>query len=236
METILKVEGINVYYGAIHAIKDISFEVNQGEIVTLIGANGAGKTTTLQTISGLLHTRTGSITFQGQNITNIRADKLVSRGLAQVPEGRQIFLQMTVEENLEMGAFTRPKEEIAASMADVYERFPRLKERRRQIAGTLSGGEQQMLAMGRALMSKPTLMMLDEPSMGLAPILVEQIFDIIQELNHHGTTILLVEQNAQMALSVADRAYVMETGKITLSGTGAELAASDEVKKAYLGG
>ena len=236
MSTVLKVEGINVYYGAIHAIKNVSFEVNQGEIVTLIGANGAGKSTILKTVAGLLSSRTGSMEFMGEKLGRIPAHKIVTKGLALVPEGRQIFLQMTVEENLEMGAFTRPKEEIAASMADVYERFPRLKERRRQIAGTLSGGEQQMLAMGRALMSKPTLMMLDEPSMGLAPILVEQIFDIVQELNRHGTTILLVEQNAQMALSVADRAYVMETGNITLSGTGAELAASDEVKKAYLGG
>ena len=236
METILKVEGINVYYGAIHAIKDISFEVNQGEIVTLIGANGAGKTTTLQTISGLLHTRTGSITFQGQNITNIRADKLVSRGLAQVPEGRRVFLQMSVQENLEMGAYTQPQAGVPKDLEMVFELFPRLKERRNQVAGTLSGGEQQMLAMGRALMSNPKLLMLDEPSMGLAPLLVEQIFDIIKELHRAGTTILLVEQNAQMALSVADRGYVLETGRVTLTGPGRELLADEAVKKAYLGG
>ena len=236
MSTVLKVEGINVYYGAIHAIKNVSFEVNQGEIVTLIGANGAGKSTILKTVAGLLSSRTGSMEFMGEKLGSIPAHKIVTKGLALVPEGRQIFLQMTVEENLEMGAFTRPKEEIAASMADVYERFPRLKERRRQIAGTLSGGEQQMLAMGRALMSKPTLMMLDEPSMGLAPILVEQIFDIVQELNRHGTTILLVEQNAQMALSVAHRGYVLETGKIVTTGSGEELLEDEAVKKAYLGG
>ena len=236
METILKVEGINVYYGAIHAIKDISFEVNQGEIVTLIGANGAGKTTTLQTISGLLHTRTGSITFQGQNITNIRADKLVSRGLAQVPEGRRVFLQMSVQENLEMGAYTQPQAGVPKDLEMVFELFPRLKERRNQVAGTLSGGEQQMLAMGRAMMSHPKLLMLDEPSMGLAPILVEQIFEIIKNLNKQGSTILLVEQNAQMALSVAHRGYVLETGKIVTTGTGEELIRSPEIKKAYLGG
>ena len=236
METILKVEGINVYYGAIHAIKDISFEVNQGEIVTLIGANGAGKTTTLQTISGLLHTRTGSITFQGQNITNIRADKLVSRGLAQVPEGRRVFLQMSVQENLEMGAYTQPQAGVPKDLEMVFELFPRLKERRNQVAGTLSGGEQQMLAMGRAMMSHPKLLMLDEPSMGLAPLLVEQIFEIIKNLNKQGSTILLVEQNAQMALSVAHRGYVLETGKIVNTGTGEELIRSPEIKKAYLGG
>ena len=236
MDTILKVEGINVYYGAIHAIKDISFEVNQGEIVTLIGANGAGKTTTLQTISGLLHTRTGSITFQGQNITNIRADKLVSRGLAQVPEGRRVFLQMSVQENLEMGAYTQPQAGVPKDLEMVFELFPRLKERRNQVAGTLSGGEQQMLAMGRALMSHPQLLMLDEPSMGLAPLLVEQIFEIIKNLNKQGSTILLVEQNAQMALSVAHRGYVLETGKIVTTGTGEELIRSPEIKKAYLGG
>ncbi|MCF2676562.1 MAG: ABC transporter ATP-binding protein [Flintibacter sp.] len=232
----LKVEGINVYYGAIHAIKDISFEVNQGEIVTLIGANGAGKTTTLQTISGLLHTRTGSITFQGQNITNIRADKLVSRGLAQVPEGRRVFLQMSVQENLEMGAYTQPQAGVPKDLEMVFELFPRLKERRNQVAGTLSGGEQQMLAMGRAMMSHPKLLMLDEPSMGLAPLLVEQIFEIIKNLNKQGSTILLVEQNAQMALSVAHRGYVLETGKIVTTGTGEELIRSPEIKKAYLGG
>ena len=235
MATVLKVQDINVYYGAIHAIKGVSFEVGEGEIVTLIGANGAGKTTTLQTISGLLRSRTGSIEFLGQNISHTPAHKIVELGLAQVPEGRRIFLQMTVQENLDMGAFTAPGG-AAAAMERVYAQFPRLKERRRQIAGTLSGGEQQMLAMGRALMSAPKLMMLDEPSMGLAPILVEQIFEIIQTLHRNGTTILLVEQNAQMALSVASRAYVMETGIITLSGTGKELAESEEVKKAYLGG
>ena len=235
MAAILKVDNINVYYGAIHAIKGISFEVGEGEIVTLIGANGAGKTTTLQTVSGLLRSKTGSVEFLGENISHIPAHKIVEKGLAQVPEGRRIFLQMTVQENLDMGAYTASGD-IAAAMETVYEQFPRLKERRRQIAGTLSGGEQQMLAMGRALMSSPKLMMLDEPSMGLAPILVEQIFDIIKELHKRGTTILRVEQNAQMALSVADRAYVMETGKITLSGTGKALAESEEVKKAYLGG
>ena len=236
MGTILKVDNINVYYGAIHAIKGISFEVNEGEIVTLIGANGAGKSTTLQTVSGLLRSRTGSIEFNGENISHVPAHKLVSKGLAQVPEGRRIFLQMSVEENLEMGAFTQKNAGIDADLESVYEQFPRLRERKKQIAGTLSGGEQQMLAMGRALMSHPKLLMLDEPSMGLAPILVEQIFDIIRQLHTNGTTILLVEQNAQMALSVADRAYVLETGKITLSGTGKELAESDEVRKAYLGG
>ncbi len=235
MAAILKVQDINVYYGAIHAIKGVSFEVSEGEIVTLIGANGAGKTTTLQTVSGLLRSRTGSIEFLGKNISHIPAHKIVEMGLAQVPEGRRIFLQMTVQENLDMGAFTAPAG-AAEAMERIFEQFPRLKERRKQIAGTLSGGEQQMLAMGRALMSAPKLMMLDEPSMGLAPILVEQIFEIIQTLHKSGTTILLVEQNAQMALSVADRAYVMETGVITLSGTGKQLAESEEVKKAYLGG
>ena len=235
MTTILKVQDINVYYGAIHAIKGVSFEVGEGEIVTLIGANGAGKTTTLQTISGLLRSKTGSIEFLGQNISHVPAHKIVEMGLAQVPEGRRIFLQMTVQENLDMGAFTAPGG-AAEAMERVYAQFPRLKERRKQVAGTLSGGEQQMLAMGRALMSAPKLMMLDEPSMGLAPILVEQIFGIIETLHKSGTTILLVEQNAQMALSVASRAYVMETGIITLSGTGKELAESEDVKKAYLGG
>ena len=236
MDALLNVENINVYYGAIHAIKDISFHVNEGGIVTLIGANGAGKTTTLQTISGLLRSKTGSITFQGHNISNVRADKLVTHGLAQVPEGRRVFLQMSVEENLEMGAFTQSPSGVPKDLEMVYELFPRLKERRRQVAGTLSGGEQQMLAMGRALMSHPKLLMLDEPSMGLAPILVEQIFEIIRNLNHNGSTILLVEQNAQMALSVAHRGYVLETGKIVTTGTGAELIESPEIKKAYLGG
>ena len=235
-EALLKVEGINVYYGAIHAIKDISFHVNAGEIVTLIGANGAGKTTTLQTISGLLRSKTGSITFEGRSISNVRADKLVAHGLAQVPEGRRVFLQMSVEENLEMGAYTQSPAGVPKDLEMVYELFPRLKERRRQVAGTLSGGEQQMLAMGRALMSHPRLLMLDEPSMGLAPILVEQIFEIIRNLNKNGSTILLVEQNAQMALSVAHRGYVLETGRIVTTGTGAELIESPEIKKAYLGG
>ena len=235
MAQCLKVNDINVYYGAIHAIKGVSFEVNEGEIVTLIGANGAGKTTTLQTVSGLLRSKTGSIEFMGESISHVPAHKLVKMGLAQVPEGRRIFLQMTVQENLDMGAFTQ-KGDTQASMERVFEQFPRLKERRKQIAGTLSGGEQQMLAMGRALMSQPKLLMLDEPSMGLSPILVEFVFQIIKEMHQNGVTILLVEQNAQAALSVADRAYVMETGKITLTGTGKELAASEAVKKAYLGG
>ena len=232
----LKVNDINVYYGSIHAIKGVSFEVHQGEVVTLIGANGAGKSTTLQTISGLLRSKTGSIEFLGENLGGVAPHKIVAKGLAHVPEGRRVFLQMTVEENLEMGAFTRPNSEIDSGIENVYERFPRLKERRKQIAGTLSGGEQQMLAMGRALMSHPTLQMLDEPSMGLAPILVEQIFDIIKDLHKAGTTILLVEQNAQAALSVADRGYVLETGRIVTSGTGHELLESPAIKKAYLGG
>lgn len=231
----LKIDNIHVYYGAIHAIKGVSFEVNEGEIVALIGANGAGKSTILKTVSGLLHPKLGNISFNDENITHTEAHTLIRHGLAHVPEGRRIFLQMTVQENLEMGAFIR-KDSTADDLENVFEKFPRLKERRRQIAGTLSGGEQQMLAMGRALMSRPKLIMLDEPSMGLAPILVDQIFDIIGELHRSGTTILLVEQNASKALQIADRAYVLETGKITLSGTGAELAQSDEVKKAYLGG
>ena len=235
-ERMLTVSDINVYYGAIHAIKNVSFEVNEGEVVALIGANGAGKSTTLKTMSGLLRSQTGTIEFLGQNIMHMPADKLVAAGLAHVLEGRRVFAQMSVEENLEMGAFTRPNSEIAPGLERVYAHFPRLKERRRQVAGTLSGGEQQMLAMGRALMSSPKLLMLDEPSMGLAPILIEQIFDIVRELHAAGTTILLVEQNAQMALSIASRAYVMETGKITLSGTGDELLHNDEVRKAYLGG
>ena len=236
MCSILKVEDINVYYGAIHAIKNVSFEVNEGEVVTLIGANGAGKSTILKTVAGLLTSRTGTIDFLDERLGSIPPHKIVTRGLALVPEGRQIFQQMTVEHNLEMGAFTRPASEIPDSMAEVYQRFPRLAERRNQVAGTLSGGEQQMLAIGRALMSKPRLLMLDEPSMGLAPILVDQIFDIIRELNQRGTTILLVEQNAQMALSVAHRGYVLETGKVVATGTGAELLEDESVKKAYLGG
>ncbi|MBR6115174.1 MAG: ABC transporter ATP-binding protein [Oscillospiraceae bacterium] len=232
----LEVENINVYYGAIHAIKGISFHVDEGEIVTLIGANGAGKSTSLNTIAGLLRSKTGDVKFRGRSIAHTPAHRVVKEGLALVPEGRRVFTQLTVEENLEMGAYTRDNSEIAGSLEQVYELFPRLKERQRQVAGTLSGGEQQMLAMGRALMSKPALMMLDEPSMGLAPILVEQVFEIISSLHRAGTTILLVEQNAQMALSVADRAYVLENGLITLSGTGEELIRSEKVQKAYLGG
>ena len=235
MSKLLEVNDINVYYGAIHAIKGISFEVNEGEIVTLIGANGAGKSTTLNTVSGLLRSKTGSIHFLGEDIGKVPAHKLVERGLSQVPEGRRVFLQMTVQENLEMGAFTEKASSIAGNLEKVYEQFPRLKERYKQVAGTLSGGEQQMLAMGRALMSSPKLLMLDEPSMGLAPILVEQIFEIIKRLHEAGTTILLVEQNAQMALSIADRAYVLETGKISLSGPASELLHNDSVRKAYLG-
>ncbi len=231
----LKIDDIHVYYGAIHAIKGVSFEVDEGEIVALIGANGAGKSTILKTISGLMHPRSGSIAFCGQDISHTDAYKLLRTGLAHVPEGRRIFLQMTVQENLEMGAYIN-KEVSQKDLDRVFAYFPRLKERRKQIAGTLSGGEQQMLAMSRALMSHPKLMMLDEPSMGLAPILVDQIFDIIRELHKSGTTILLVEQNARKALQIADRAYVLETGSITLSGTGQELSSSDAVKKAYLGG
>ncbi|MDR1131834.1 MAG: ABC transporter ATP-binding protein [Oscillospiraceae bacterium] len=232
----LKVNDINVYYGSIHAIKGVSFSVERGEIVTLIGANGAGKSTILNTVSGLLRSKTGSVSFLDKPIGSLVPHKIVAGGLAQVPEGRRVFLNMTAEENLEMGAFTRKGAEAAESLADVYMRFPRLKERRKQIAGTLSGGEQQMLAMGRALMSKPELLMLDEPSMGLAPILVEQIFEIIKELNAAGVTILLVEQNAQMALSIADRGYVLETGRIATSASASELLNNDAVKKAYLGG
>lgn len=231
----LKVDDINVYYGKIHALKGISFEVQEGETVSLIGANGAGKSTTLKTISGLLRSKTGGITFMGEDISKIDAYRLVERGLAHVPEGRRIFLNMSVLENLEMGAYIKGKAD-KADIQSVFEKFPRLKERKNQIAGTLSGGEQQMLAMGRALMSHPKLMMLDEPSMGLAPILVEQIFDIIKELHKAGTTILLVEQNAEMALDISDRAYVIESGRVAFTGTGEELKRSDAIKKAYLGG
>ena len=231
----LKIDDIHVYYGAIHAIKGVSFEVHEGEIVALIGANGAGKSTILKTISGLMHPRSGSISFMDQDITHTDAYKLVRHGLAHVPEGRRIFLQMSVQDNLEMGAFTQ-KAVSKEDLEMVFDLFPRLKERRYQVAGTLSGGEQQMLAMSRALMSHPKLMMLDEPSMGLAPILVNQIFDMVKQLHASGTTILLVEQNASKALEIADRAYVLETGKVTLSGTGPELAESDSVRKAYLGG
>ena len=232
----LKVENINVYYGAIHAIQGISFEVHQGEIVTLIGANGAGKSTTLKTVSGQLRTRTGSITFMNENISRLDPYKIARKGLVQVPEGRKIFQKLSVEENLFIGGYTRERAEIEATMNDVYKRFPRLKERRRQVAGTLSGGEQQMLAIGRALMSKPRLIMLDEPSMGLAPLLVSQIFSIIRELKDTGVTILLVEQNARMALRIADRAYVLETGRVKLSDSADALLNNDEVQKAYLGG
>ncbi len=232
----LKVENINVYYGSIHAIKNVSFEVSQGEIVTLIGANGAGKSTTLQTVSGLLHSKTGSITFLGEKLDNVPAHKIVTKGIAHVPEGRRIFLQMSVEENIQMGAYTRPSSEYDEVLAEVYDHFPRLKERRKQIAGTLSGGEQQMLAMGRAMMSRPKLLMLDEPSMGLSPIMVDEVFEIIKAFHKSGTTILLVEQNANKSLAISDRAYVLENGSINLSGTGKELLESEDIKKAYLGG
>ena len=233
----LRVEDINVYYGAIHAIKGISLEVNDGEIVALIGSNGAGKSTTLRTISGLMKPKTGRIMYDGEDITGVPAHKIVGKGLCQVPEGRHVFANMTVLENLELGAYLRTdKEGIAKDMEMVFEKFPRLLERKNQLSGTLSGGEQQMLAMARALMSRPKLLLLDEPSMGLAPLLIKEIFNIIKEINAGGTTVLLVEQNANMALSIADKAYVLETGRITLSGTAAELASSEEVRKAYLGG
>ncbi|NLM19893.1 MAG: ABC transporter ATP-binding protein [Clostridiaceae bacterium] len=232
----LNVTGIQVFYGNIHAIKDVSFYVKEGEIVTLIGANGAGKSTILKTISGLIHPATGTIEFLNQSIVNLSPHKIVHKGLAHCPEGRRLFLQMSVEENLEMGAYSREDFNIEEEIADVYQRFPRLKERRRQLAGSLSGGEQQMLAIGRAMMAKPSLLMLDEPSMGLAPILVEQIFELIGGLNNAGTTILLVEQNAQMALSIADRGYVLETGSIVITGSAADLLNNEQVKKAYLGG
>lgn len=231
----LEVNNINVFYGSIHAVKDISFKVEKGEIISLIGANGAGKTTILQTVSGLLKSTTGSILFNDQNLMQLPAHKIVSRGLAQVPEGRRVFLQMSVMENLELGAFTQPKNTIEQNLEVVFEHFPRLKERRSQVAGTLSGGEQQMLAMGRAMMSNPTLLMLDEPSMGLAPILVDEIFKIIESLNKAGVTILLVEQNAQMALSIANRGYVLETGKVVLTADAKDLLNDDSVRKAYLG-
>ncbi len=235
-ETVLQVDNINVYYGNIHAIKDISFHVDEGEIVTLIGANGAGKSTNLKTISGLLHPKTGDIVYRGKSIRGMRAHKIVQAGLAQVPEWRHVFLHMSVEENLDMGGYTQPVGTIEPNKEKVFRLFPRLKERRRQMAGTLSGGEQQMLAMGRALMSGATMLMLDEPSMGLSPLLVQEIFDIIKDVNKQGMTVLLVEQNAQMALSVADRAYVLETGRIVMEGTGAELLSNEKVRSAYLGG
>ncbi len=233
---LLTVENLEVYYGVIRALKGISFEVNEGEVVALIGSNGAGKTTTLHTVTGLLRARSGSIQFEGKELTKIPAHKIVSMGMAHVPEGRRVFQQLTVLENLKLGAYTRrDKGQIAHTLAKVYERFPRLKERKNQIAGTLSGGEQQMLAMGRALMSNPKIILMDEPSMGLSPLLVTEIFDIIQEIKAAGTTVLLVEQNAKKALSVADRAYVLETGSIALSGNAADLMNDDSVKKAYLG-
>lgn len=233
----LKIEDMHVYYGAIHAVKGISLEVKQGEIVTLIGANGAGKTTILRTISGLEKARQGSISYEGRDIGSMQAEDIVKLGISQVPEGRRVFTNMSVLENLDLGAyFTNDKKVINESLERVFEAFPRLYERRNQVAGTLSGGEQQMLSMGRALMSKPKLMMLDEPSMGLAPILVRQIFSIIEEFHREGTTILLIEQNAHLALSIADKGYVLETGKIVHEGKAAELAQTEEIKKAYLGG
>ncbi len=234
---LLEVKDLTVFYGVIQALKGISFEVNKGEIVTLIGANGAGKTTTMQSIMGLIPAKSGSVTYNGTDITRMPSHKIVHLGMTQVPEGRRVFQELTVYENLLMGAYTeKNKAEIKRSMEEIYEWFPRLNERKKQIAGTLSGGEQQMLAMGRAMMSHPELLMLDEPSMGLSPLLVDQVFDIIQNFQKNGTTILLVEQNAGKSLAISDRAYVLESGQIALSGTGAELAQSDEVKKAYLGG
>jgi len=234
---VLQVKEIDVYYGAIHALKKLSLEVEQGSIVTLIGANGAGKTTTLKSISGLLRPKTGSIVFKGTDINKVAPEKIVGLGISQVPEGRRVFATMTVMENLEMGAYLRrDKKGMEEDMENVFTRFPRLKERRKQLAGTLSGGEQQMLAIGRALMARPQLMLMDEPSMGLAPLLVKEIFSIVKDINERGTTILLVEQNANMALSIADKAYVIETGEIVLQGNAQELMNSPEVKKAYLGG
>ena len=232
----LKVEKLNVHYGNIHALKEISFEVPKGEIVTLIGANGAGKTSTLQAISGMIKVSSGTITLKGKPITHEEAHKLVPLGMAHVPEGRRVFAQMSVEENLELGAYTiKDKKQIASDIEKMYKRFPRLKERRKQLAGTMSGGEQQMLAMARALMSRPEIILMDEPSMGLAPILVQEIFEIIKEINADGTTVLLVEQNANRALQIAHRAYVLETGEIVLSGEGKDLLRNEQVKKAYLG-
>jgi len=234
---LLEVKDLNVYYGAIHALQGVNFQVDEGEIVTLIGANGAGKSTTLNTVSGLLSPRQGSIVFRGRDLTTIQAQDIVRLGVIQVPEGRRIFATLTVMENLEMGAYTRSdKAEIADSLERVFRSLPRLKERLKQLGGTLSGGEQQMLAIGRALMSRPQLLLLDEPSMGLSPVLVEEVFNIIQDINAQGTAILLVEQNAQMSLSVANRAYVLETGRVTLEGTGSELLHNPQVIEAYLGG
>ena len=234
--SMLEVNDLHVYYGSIHAVKGVSFTVDKGEIVTLIGANGAGKSTTLNTIAGILPARRGSVEFQGEGILGVPAHKMVRKGIALCPEGRRVFTQMTVEENLQMGGYTRTDAENADTMEDVYGHFPRLRERAYQVAGTLSGGEQQMLAMGRALMGRPDLIMLDEPSMGLAPILVDEIFSIIKSLNDNGTTVLLVEQNASMALSIADRAYVLETGRIVKEGSGSDLLRDDGVRRAYLGG
>lgn len=232
----LEVKDLQVYYGVIQAIKGVSFEVNQGEVIALIGANGAGKTTILHTITGLIDAREGSILFEGHDLRKTKAHKIVSLGMAHVPEGRRVFQELSVLENLKLGAYTRKdKKEIADSLAQVYKRFPRLEERKHQVAGTLSGGEQQMLAMGRALMSKPKIILMDEPSMGLSPLLVSEIFDIIKEISESGTTVLLVEQNAKKALTIADRAYVLETGNIALSGDAKELMNNDSVKKAYLG-
>ncbi|MGE5507079.1 MAG: ABC transporter ATP-binding protein [Chitinophagales bacterium] len=233
---LLEVENLHVYYGAIHALKGVSVQVEEGEIVTLIGANGAGKSTTLKTVSGLLRPKQGKIVFEGKNLAAMTPHGIVSAGVSQVPEGRRVFASLSVKENLEMGAFRRPDRETAETMKWVFELFPRLEERQKQLAGTLSGGEQQMLAVGRGLMARPRLMMLDEPSMGLAPLLVKEIFAVIQEINRRGTTILLVEQNAHMALSIAHKGYVIETGTISLAGPAADLAANEQVRKAYLGG
>ena len=234
---LLEVKDLQVYYGVINALKGVSFEVNEGEVVALIGANGAGKTTTLHTITGLLQAKSGSIIYDGKDITKVPPHKIVTMGMAHVPEGRRIFQQLSVIENLKLGAYTRSdKKEIAESLKRVYEHFPRLEERKNQVAGTLSGGEQQMLAMGRAMMSNPKIVVMDEPSMGLSPLLVKEVFKSIEAMHKSGITVLLVEQNAKMALSIADRAYVLETGKIKLSGTGKELAESEDIKKAYLGG
>ena len=233
--SLLEVNDINVYYGAIHAIKGISFSVDEGEVVTLIGANGAGKSTTLNTVAGLLRPREGSIHFGGKDLARVHASDMVKHGMALCPEGRRIFQQMTVLENLEMGGFTRPDKEIPGSIEQMFELFPRLKERQKQIAGTLSGGEQQMLAVGRGLMSRPKVLMMDEPSLGLAPIIVRGIFDIIKEINKRGVTVLLIEQNANMALKTAHIGYVLETGRLTMSGSGEELLANEQVKAAYLG-
>ena len=235
MAQILKVDDIHVYYGSIHAVKGVSFEVNEGEVVTLIGANGAGKSTILNTISGLLHPKMGSVLFEGHDLKGVAPHKIVEHGLAQVPEGRHIFQQMTVEENLQMGAYTQPNSTIEPGIADVYERFPRLKERRRQIAGTLSGGEQQMLAICRGLMAKPKILMLDEPSLGLAPVIVNDVFRNIQHIRDEGITVILVEQNAKKSLSICDYAYVIETGRVVMSGTGKEMLENPEVAAAYLG-